>query len=69
MTACAKTSDAPDLLEFDRRRLLERFYEEQVRVVDEDIDTFGMRLECDHNVTRPRQIAGEMIIAAAVLFN
>src|SRR5262245_53813581 len=66
---CAKASDAPDLLEFDRRRLLERFYEEPMRVVNEHIDAFGMRLECDDNVTGARQIAGEMIIDATVLFD
>ena len=66
---CAKASDAPGLLEFDRRRLLERFYEEPMRVVNEHIDAFGMRLECDDNVTRLRQIAGEMIIDATVLFD
>jgi hypothetical protein len=49
--------------------LLERFYEEPMRVVNEHIDAFGMRLECDDNVTRPRQIAGEMIIDATLLLH
>jgi len=65
----AKASDAPDPLEFGHRRLLEPFHEEPMRIVNEHIDAFGMRLECDDNVTRLHQIAGEMMIDATVLFH
>src|SRR5215510_3440280 len=65
----AETGDAPYVLELDGRRLPERLDQQQVCVVDEYINARAIGSERSCDVTGLRQIAGQMGIAAAMLFN